>query len=60
MNVELVVVQPFGDRARGEVVTDPAEIARVLATNPHHVVKRAAAPAAPVPPQAPAQAGEEH
>lgn len=42
MNVELVVVQPFGDRARGELVTDPAEIARVLAENPHAVVQRAA------------------
>lgn len=60
MNIELVVVQPFGDRARGEVVADPDEIARVLASNPHHVVQRAAPAATPVSPHAPAQAGEEH
>ena len=49
MNVELVVVQPFGGRARGEVVTDPAEIARVLASNPHCVVQREAAAPTPAP-----------
>lgn len=49
MNIELVVVQPFGDRARGEVVTDPAEIARVLASNPHAVVQRAVPEPAPAP-----------
>lgn len=60
MSIELVVAQPFAGRVRGEVVTEPAEIARVLAHNPHAVVKRTAAPAAPTSPQAPAQAGEEH
>jgi hypothetical protein len=40
MNVELVVVVPFAGHARGEVVTDAAEVERVLATNPHHVVRR--------------------
>ena len=49
MNVELVVVQPFAGYARGDVVTDPREIARVLAANPHAVVQRAA----PAPPPAP-------
>ncbi len=50
MNIELVVVQPFAGRARGEVITDPAEIERVMASNAAHVVaRRAPAPAAPAP-----------
>jgi hypothetical protein len=48
MNIELVVVQPFAGRARGEVITDPAAIERVMASNAAHVVaRRAPAPAAP-------------
>lgn len=36
----LVVIYPFGDYARGAQITDPAEIAKVLASeNAHHVNK---------------------
>lgn len=40
----LVVVYPFGDYARGAQITDPAEIAKVMASeNAHHCNKVKAA-----------------
>lgn len=49
--IELVVIQPFAGRAKGEVITDPAEMTAAPA---HCVVRRAKAPAPP--PAAPAAA----
>ena len=34
MNQHLVVVRPFGDHLKGDVITDPADIASILAS-PH-------------------------
>ncbi len=53
--IELVVIQPFAGRAKGEVITDPAEMTAAPA---HCVVRRAKAPAPPPapPPAAPAAA----
>ncbi|MDW3683106.1 hypothetical protein RA280_15375 [Cupriavidus sp. CV2] len=43
MNFHLTVIEPFGGYAKGDEITDPAEVARVLASeNEHHVIKRAA------------------
>jgi hypothetical protein len=36
----LVVVHPFGDHARGSTITDPDEIASVLAGENHRHVHR--------------------
>lgn len=32
MSMQLVVARPFGTHLRGDVVTDPAEIAKILAS----------------------------
>ena len=37
----LTVVKPFGDYARGDRITDPAEVAAVLESHPSHVVPHA-------------------
>jgi hypothetical protein len=43
-NFILVVIQPFGDYARGAQITDPVEIERVLASeNASHCHKVASA-----------------
>ncbi len=40
MNVHLVVVQPFGTHAKGDHITDPADIAAILASEyAGHVVR---------------------
>lgn len=39
--LHLTVIVPFGDYARGERITDPATVAAILETHPHHVVKHA-------------------
>jgi hypothetical protein len=50
MDVKLVVVRPFGSRARGDVVTDPTQVVQILSTeNANHVV-RVSVPAAVKPP----------
>jgi hypothetical protein len=51
--IELVVIQPFAGRAKGEVITDPAEMTAAPA---HCVVRRAKAPAPPPPAPAAASA----
>ncbi len=39
MNQHLVVVRPFGDHQKGDLITDPADIASVLASShADHVV----------------------
>jgi hypothetical protein len=46
MNIQLVVVQAFGPHAKGDCITDPAQIQTILAgENARHVV-RVTAPAA--------------
>lgn len=48
MNFHLTVIEPFGGYAKGDEITDQAEVARILASeNEHHVIKRAAPPAEP-------------
>lgn len=43
MEFHLTVREPFGAYAKGDEITDPAEVARVLASeNEGHVLKRAA------------------
>lgn len=45
MDFHLTVREPFGNYAKGDEITDPAEVARVLASeNEPHVLKRAAPP----------------
>ncbi len=40
MNIHLIVVQAFGPHAKGDRVTDPAEIASILAgEHAGHVIK---------------------
>lgn len=45
MNITLVVVRPFGAHAKGDVVTDAAAIAQILAGEQAHCVVRVTAPA---------------
>lgn len=48
MDFHLIVKEPFGGYAKGDEITDSAEVARVLASeNENHVIKRAAPPAEP-------------
>ena len=48
MAYHLVVTRPFGGRERGDVISDPAEMAAVLADeNEHSVVKVTVPDAAP-------------
>lgn len=48
MPFELVVTQPFGSYAKGDVITAKADMDAALEASPHCVVRRAtAAPAAP-------------
>lgn len=42
MNVQLVVVRPFGTYAKGDVITDAAQIASVLAGEHAQCVVRVA------------------
>lgn len=49
MAFHLTVVVPFGDYQRGSVITNEAEVVKVLASeNAAHVVRVAAPPAEPV------------
>ncbi len=52
MNIQLVVVRGFGPHAKGDCITDPAQIQTILAgENASHVVRiPAPAPAAPTSP----------
>jgi hypothetical protein len=50
MNFYLVCVHPFGDYAKGQVITDPDEVARLTSDRDHHFVRIPA----PVPDPAPA------
>jgi hypothetical protein len=44
MEFHLVVARPFGNLARGDIVTDEARIAQILSSeHAHHVVRVAAA-----------------
>lgn len=45
MNIQLVVVRPFGNYARGDVVTDPVRIAQILNSDYAHAVVRVSLPA---------------
>jgi len=40
--VKLVVVESFDDYRRGDSITDPKEVQRVLQNHAHHVVKAGA------------------
>jgi hypothetical protein len=42
MDFNLVVVHAFASYARGDVITDPAVVAKILASNPRMVTKVAA------------------
>lgn len=54
MNYHLICVHPFGIFAKGDKITDRAEVAKHLADREHHFV-RVPAPDEPVPaPAAPA------
>jgi hypothetical protein len=52
MEFTLVTVRPFGAHRKGDVISDPSEIATILAGEDAHNVVRVAAPsaAAPAPP----------
>lgn len=39
MAIHLVVSQPFGDYAKGDRITDPAAVQKLLLEHPHRVVK---------------------
>ena len=45
MQVNLVVVKPFGKLARGDIVTDSVRIAQILNSEHAHSVVRVAVPA---------------
>ncbi len=53
MATHLVVSEPFGSRQRGDTITDPAEVAALLAAPESVFVRRVEAPDAP--PEQPAQ-----
>jgi hypothetical protein len=40
MSIKLVVARPFGRHARGDVIEDPAEMARVLGSEHRALVVR--------------------
>lgn len=42
MSYHLICVHPFGKYAKGQKVTDAAEVAKLLADRDHHFVKVAA------------------
>lgn len=57
MNYHLICVHPFGVYAKGDKITDPAEVAKHLTDREHHFVRVPApddepAPVATVAPQA--------
>ena len=54
MSMQLVVVRPFGAHSRGDVVTDPGQIAKILASESAANVVRVGVPA--VPPASPGPA----
>lgn len=39
MSYHLIVVQPYGKYAKGQKITDPDEIEKVLQNRKHHFVK---------------------
>ena len=45
MQVNLVVVKPFGKLARGDIVTDSAHVTEILKSEHAHSVVRVSAPA---------------
>jgi hypothetical protein len=45
MDMHLVVVRPFGDLARGDIVTDSVRITEILHSEHAHSVVRVAMPA---------------
>jgi hypothetical protein len=51
MSYHLIVVHPFGIYARGDRITDEAEMQRVLASHNHPSVNKIAAPDAPPAPE---------
>jgi hypothetical protein len=53
-NYNLIVHNPFGDYAKGALITDPAEVQRILQSDHHGHVLRIA-PMAPVQPTAEAK-----
>jgi hypothetical protein len=44
MNIQLIVVRPFGSLARGDVIADPTRIAEILKSENAHAVVRVQAP----------------
>ena len=46
MNYHLICVHPFGKYQKGQIVTDPAEVAKLMQDRDHHFV-RTVAPASP-------------
>jgi hypothetical protein len=44
MNMQLVVVRPFGGLTRGDIVTDPKRIAQILTSEYAHAVVRVTVP----------------
>jgi hypothetical protein len=59
MDYHLVCVHPFGKYQKGQVVTDPDEVAELLDDREHHFVRIAAPAPAPVPPAATASKARE-
>lgn len=49
MAIELVVVTPFGDHRKGEVISDAAQIKAILESGQEAHVVRVTAPAEPGP-----------
>lgn len=47
MDMRLVIVRPFGSHAKGDVITEPGEIAKILAGDNGHDVVGVALPAGP-------------
>lgn len=57
--MKLIVTNPFGMYCRGEEITEPAQIAVALASNPGHVLKVGVVEAAEVVEPEPESAHEE-
>lgn len=58
MVMKLMVVRPFGVHAKGDVVTDPAEVTKILACEDACKVVRVSAPTTPNQNATPASAGD--
>ena len=57
MEFRLVTVRPFGTHRKGDVISDPSEIAKILASADAGNVVRIAAPLTPASPAPPPTAG---